>query len=384
MNKPRVAVIIGSGIRTPPEDIAAVEPILKNFLELLEPLSEDIYTIVGDFPFNLPETVQVIKIKGVGRVAPMPISIVRFLLAQLRICYNLCKISKGIDIVILHFGTGPFVLPAFCSRLLGKKTVCCSTGFLAKGMVVQYGRVMFYIVKVLRKIKHYLADQIAVESAIGVKLMGVERFRKKTVINGAMYVDTGLFQINRNAQDRKSLVGYIGRLVEGKGIVNLVRAVPLILERCDDLKFLIVGGGPLFDKIGEELQSRGLSGSVELTGWIPHDELPKYLNQLRLFVFPSYSEGLPGAVQEAMACGAVVVATPVGCVPDLIKDGETGFIMEDNSPQCITGNVIRALEHPRLNEIALNARRLIEQEYTYEVMVEKCRAAFDKLMKNNK
>ena len=384
MNKPRVAVIIGSGIRTPPEDIVAVEPILKNFLELLEPLSEDIYTIVGDFPFNLPETVQVIKIKGVGRVAPMPISIVRFLLAQLRICYNLCKISKGVDIVIFHFGTRPFALPVFYSRLLGKKTVSCATGVLSQSGMVDFGRVIFYISKALEKINFRLAHQIAVESAIGVKLMGLDRYRKKLVINGAMYVDTELFQINKKVHDRDNLVGYIGRLVEGKGIVNLVRAVPLILERCNGLKFLVVGGGPLFDKIGEELQSRGLSGSVELTGWIPHDELPRYLNELKLFILPSYSEGLPGAVQEAMACGAVVVATPVGCVPDLIKDGETGFIMEDNSPQCIVRNVIRALEHPRLNEIALNARRLIEQEYTYEVMVEKCRAAFDKLMKSNK
>ena len=80
----------------------------------------------------------------------------------------------------------------------------------------------------------------------------------------------------------------------------------------------------------------------------------------------------------AMACGAVVLATPVGGVPDLIKDEETGFILEDNSPECIAENVMRALNHPELDKIMNNARKLIEAEYTYEAAVERYR----KILKN--
>ena len=314
----------------------------------------------------------------------LPISAVRFLLAQLKICYQLCRISKIIDIVILWVGTRPFVLPLLCSKLLGKKTVSCATGVITKHAVAGTGQFSYYVLKVLEKTNFHLVDRVAVEAPGGIEFMGLNRFRKKIVVMGALYIDTNIFKINRNVLERGNLVGYIGRLAEGKGIENFVQAMPLLLKECGDLEALIGGGGPLFDKIKDRLARDELTAKVRLTGWIPHDELPRYLNELKLFILPSYSEGLPGAVQEAMACGAVVVATPVGCVPDLIKDGETGFIMEDNSPQCIVRNVIRALEHPRLNEIALNARRLIEQEYTYEVMVEKCRAAFDKLMKSNK
>lgn len=124
-----------------------------------------------------------------------------------------------------------------------------------------------------------------------------------------------------------------------------------------------------------------LNNKVELTGWILHDELPEYLNELKLLILPSYTEGLPGIVQEGMACGTVVLATPVGGIPDLIKDEETGFIMEDNTPECIAKNVIRALKHPDLERIVKNARKLIEDEYSYEVIVRKCGDSLDDLMK---
>ena len=83
-----------------------------------------------------------------------------------------------------------------------------------------------------------------------------------------------------------------------------------------------------------------------------------------------------------MACGTPVLATPVGGVPDLIKDGETGFIMEDNSPQCIAKNVTKVLKHPGLEEIAQNGRKLIEEQYIFKVIVEECRRALAVLPKD--
>ena len=73
-----------------------------------------------------------------------------------------------------------------------------------------------------------------------------------------------------------------------------------------------------------------------------------------------------------MACGAVVLATRVGGVPDLIKDDDTGFILTDNTPETIAAGIIKALRYDRLEEISQNAYRLIEREYSYDSMVEKC------------
>jgi len=81
----------------------------------------------------------------------------------------------------------------------------------------------------------------------------------------------------------------------------------------------------------------------------------------------------------AMACGTPVLATPVGGIPDVIKDEETGFILEDNSPECIAENVIRALNHPDLDRIVKNARKLIEERYTYEAAVERYRKILENI-----
>ena len=76
---------------------------------------------------------------------------------------------------------------------------------------------------------------------------------------------------------------------------------------------------------------------------------------------------------EAIACGTPVLATPVGAVLDTIKDEKTGFIMENNSPECIAKNDIRALNHRDLEKIAEKGRELVEKEYTYEAAVERYR-----------
>lgn len=95
---------------------------------------------------------------------------------------------------------------------------------------------------------------------------------------------------------------------------------------------LIGGDGELKESIAASLQEQGVTARVELPGWISHDDLPRYLNQLRLLVLPSYTEGLPNIMLEAMACGTPVLATPVGAIPDVIIDGRTGFVMDNMTP----------------------------------------------------
>jgi glycosyltransferase involved in cell wall biosynthesis len=365
---------------TAPFYTAVPKIIIANFLDLLEPSSNEIYVITGFFSYKPNTKIHIINIKKDDIRGSVLRRILRYLLAQPRVAFNLLKISKKIDVVIFFLGTRTYLLPLLVATLLNKKTVLAVTGSESQGARILQGKIFFCLdrvysttIRILELIDFRLADQITVQSKGTIDFQGLNKFRKKIAINGAMYIDTKLFTVKKGLNERKTLVGYIGRLDEGKGVMNFVKAMPLILKKSNNIKFLIGGGGTLESKIRDELRKNNLSQNVKQTGWIPDNEIVDYTNELKLFILPSYSEGLPTGVLEAMACGTPVLATPVGGIPDIIEDGETGFIMEDNSPGCIAKNVIMALEHQNLDEIAMNARKMVEKKYAYEVAVENYR-----------
>lgn len=371
------------GVITAPLGDVKAEISATSLIQILEPLCDEGFLITGNFSYSVNTKIHVIEVetgRNYNKTVPLWIRIPRFILIQLKISYNLVKISKNIDIVLFNFGSRFYVLPVLCSKLLRKRTVVFSFGSTVKliektektlfgigGFV--FSRIMWF----LERISFSLCDLIVVESEGIINFAGLSKYRNKISNNytSPEYVDTDIFRIKKDRKDRRNLVGYVGRLSEEKGVMNFTKAIPLILKEKDDLEFLIGGNGPLFDKIKNDLKTNGSYDNVEFTGWIPHDTIPDYLNELKLLILPSFTEGLPAMLREAMSCGTPVLATSVGSIPDLIKDGETGFILENNSPECIAENVIRALEHQNLDEIVRNARKVIEDEYTYEATVKR-------------
>jgi glycosyltransferase involved in cell wall biosynthesis len=164
--------------------------------------------------------------------------------------------------------------------------------------------------------------------------------------------------------ERESLLGYIGRLETQKGVMEFVHAIPPALEQRPDLRFLIIGTGGLEKVFEKTIGGEPWASRVTWLKWVEHDRIPHYLNQLKLTVIPSYSEGLPNLALEAMACGTPVLASPVGGIPELITDGETGFLLGGNSSTAIAQGVARAVDSPRLEIIAQQARALVEREYS--------------------
>jgi glycosyltransferase involved in cell wall biosynthesis len=227
------------------------------------------------------------------------------------------------------------------------------------------------ILEIEEKINFSLSKKIVVYSERLIKEWNLEKYKNKILIGHRHYINFENFSITKPFSQRDNIIGYIGRLSEEKGILNFVSALPGILQENNNLKIYIIGDGPLNDQIRANLVQSNILKNVILTGWIPHNELTHYLNELRVLILPSNTEGLSNIMLESMACGTPVLSTPVGAIPDFITDGKTGFLMENNSPECIEKNVIRALNSPNIEEIIINALDLLKRQFTFESAVKR-------------
>lgn len=365
------------------------EVFLADIIDMLVPLSKKIYVISTMKPTTNPEQkIHVVQMRGYGQEEPLVAKGAKFLFIQLKACFHLLRISRDIDVVMFPTGSGLYLLPLIVARLLGARTTFSATALYSQMAVHRYqkhllglgGSLLPFIFRIAERVTFCVAQRILVQSETAINFLGLNKYRKKISVVPSRIIDTDRFSVQRDLHKR-DLVGYIGRLGGEKGVMNLTRALPLVSEKKDDVRYLIGGDGPLLHEVKRELKMSGIYDKVTFTGWIPHSEMAGYLNMLKLFILPSHTEGLPGTVLEAMACGTPVLATPVGAIPDIIKNGETGFIMEDNSPECITENIVRALNDSNLEQITRNARALVEKEFTCEAAVEKYRSVLASLIK---
>lgn len=139
---------------------------------------------------------------------------------------------------------------------------------------------------------------------------------------------------------------YVGGLVETKGMGELAVAAEVLLKKHPCLKLVCVGDGPARDRFASLANRIGRADAVVLTGHVPPDEVPVFLQASDFLVLPSYSEGLPQAVLEAMNCGLAVVATRVGGVPEAVLDGRTGLLVDAKD----TGQLRDAMERMIVDE----------------------------------
>ena len=159
------------------------------------------------------------------------------------------------------------------------------------------------------------------------------------------------------------VVGIVGRLSPEKAHHVFLEMARRLRTRRSDVKFLIVGDGPMMADLRTRARELGLDGTVVFTGHRA-DMLDVYA-AIDVLVLCSITEGLPNAVLEAFACGKPVVATRVGGVPDLVS-AETGFLVEPGDAEGLAARVTSLLEDDRLAAaLGANARRLVEEKFNF-------------------
>lgn len=167
---------------------------------------------------------------------------------------------------------------------------------------------------------------------------------------------------------------FLGEIGQRKGAFDLIAAAERVRAAAPSARFQLYGNGEV-ERARAEVAARGLAGRVEVPGWISGPARLEVLKAAHLLVLPSYQEGLPMSILEAMGAGLPVVATPVGGVAEAVIDGETGALVRPGDVDGLAGALTRLVSDPalRLRQGAAG-RRLAVERFDLDVITEQLRA----------
>lgn len=174
-------------------------------------------------------------------------------------------------------------------------------------------------------------------------------------------VDVAVFTPDPRPEDTPFVVGCAGRLIAGKGVDDLLRAFALLPESA---RLRIAGEGPELGSLRGGASALGLDGRVAFEGWVP--SVPEFWRGCHVAAMPSnqWVESFGMSAAEAMATGLPVVATRNGALPELIEDGQFGFLTPPGDEQALAGAIRAYLNDPELRrEHGLRARRACEERF---------------------
>jgi glycosyltransferase involved in cell wall biosynthesis len=223
----------------------------------------------------------------------------------------------------------------------------------------------------LLRLLHRLDAVIAPSPTCRVKLLaaGFPPERVRVIPNG---VDTIAFRREPGMEPSIPLPGhggpvavFTGRLVEAKGLLELLEAWPLVLREVGDAMLLLVGSGPLETELRRRAALPPLADRVRLTGEV--EDVRPYLRAAAAFVFPSWAEGFPNALLEAMAMELPCVATDIPPIRDAATDGIEALLVPVRDPQRLAAALTAVLTQPALAaRLGHAARKRVELEFSLE------------------
>jgi glycosyltransferase involved in cell wall biosynthesis len=148
---------------------------------------------------------------------------------------------------------------------------------------------------------------------------------------------------------KQNIILYAGSLIPRKGYADLIRAFHLIREQSAGWKLVFAGAGEIEE--GKQLaRESSISDRIEFAGWVSGEEKELLFASASIFCLPSYAEGFPMAILDAWSYGLPVIATPVGGIPDILKDKVNGLLFNPGDILTLTRQLLLLIEHPELRD----------------------------------
>jgi glycosyltransferase involved in cell wall biosynthesis len=285
---------------------------------------------------------------------------------------RLFRLRKRYEVVQFYSASLPLLVCLPLLKVMRKKVVAKTTG--GRGGKEAGGLDDFFLRPLLVAVFRYTDKFIAISKDILNRLLK-EGFSEDKITNIPNGVDTEMFcpMLKMEAEalrkkfgfNEKKVFLYSGRLVEGKGLDLLVRAIKNVAKEYKNILLVFIGSGDYQEKIADMASSYGLEDFVKIEGTV--DNVHEYLNASDIFVFPSFSEGMPNALLEAMACGLPVIASRIGGVFDVVEDGKSGILFEPGNVSGLASAILGLLKDDELRfRLGNEARKRIVDSFSID------------------
>jgi len=218
----------------------------------------------------------------------------------------------------------------------------------------------------------YLIEKIAYKNANKIILTSkrdrnfvINKFKicSKKIKLVPNYIDTEIFKPLLNIPKEKNRIIFVGRLEKQKNLFNLIEAIAPL-----KVKLIIIGSGSFKKKLENFVREK--KANVEFKGNIPNEKLPEELNKSKIFILPSFYEGCPKALLEAMSCGLPCIGTDVEGINEIIKHKENGYLCKTDA-HSIRKAILEVLNNNNLQaKISQNARKTILENFSLEKILE--------------
>ncbi|MFQ6061285.1 MAG: glycosyltransferase family 4 protein [Thermoplasmata archaeon] len=174
---------------------------------------------------------------------------------------------------------------------------------------------------------------------------------------------------------------FVGRIVRQKGLENLVRASSLLKTKGLNFSVSIVGVGPLEDEIRILAHDLGVEDHISFFGHVSDEDLVRMYSESDAFVLPSVWEGLPLTLLEAWAAGLPVIATDVGGIRDLCRDGENALVVPSRNDEALAEAMQKLIEDRNLQrKLGANGRNLVASGYTWSQVAKRTMEVYEELL----
>ena len=299
-----------------------------------------------------------------------------FLADNIEILFNKWKINNLVYSFLtpfLHRKVLKNVWVFKTNQLLGSWAAVIAKRIFRKKLIIRQGYQLSLFVKknflkillarIIEKIAYKNADLIITttdKEFISTKYRLNEQ-KIKLILN---FIDTEVFK-PLSTKKKSSRLIFIGRFIKRKNILALIEAVKNL-----DAELVLIGKGVLKKKIEQKIKDEKIE-NIKPLGIIPNNRMPAELNKSQIFVIPSFFEGNPKVLLEAMACELAVIGADVKGIKEIITHKRNGYLCETNS-KSIRKAIIELTKNPKLAEkIGKNARKYILENCSLEKIIEK-------------